>query len=159
MTTVKAKKIIRRYAQKYNAKADKVFPLLCAVREMDWIPGWEYEMIHSVSGANEEGCVFKTQKPYGTETVWVTTKWDTENYIVNFVEFAVDAMIVNLNISLQENPDGTTTANWEQIFTSLSDKGDAFIEVYTEEKFKATMAGLEKVMGYFLETGKLMGAK
>jgi len=157
MSTFQSRKITRRFAQKYAGDPVKIFPMLCAVREIEWIPQWEYEMIYSISGVNERGCIFKTQKPYGTETVWVTTKWDTDNYEVRFVQFAKDSLVVNLKIALDDNGDGTTTANWEQVFTSLSEKGNEFIESYTIEKFQKVMGGLQKAMNHYLETGKLIG--
>ena len=45
------------------ATPDRVFPLLCPVREYEWIPGWECDVLHSVSGVAEEDCVFRTRFP------------------------------------------------------------------------------------------------
>jgi len=40
----------RRYAQNIHAPPQAVFPLLCPVREGEWLDGWaeECEVIHSV---------------------------------------------------------------------------------------------------------------
>jgi hypothetical protein len=32
------------------APPDRVFPLLCPVRERDWLEGWEADMVYSASG-------------------------------------------------------------------------------------------------------------
>ena len=54
------KRITREYRQTINATPEKMFPLLCPVREADWLDGWRYNMIYSESGLVEEGAVFST---------------------------------------------------------------------------------------------------
>ena len=67
-----------------KAIVEEVFPLLCPKREEEWIPGWECETIWSNSGYNEEGAIFRTMKPYGTELYWTTLQYDIGNNIVDF---------------------------------------------------------------------------
>ncbi len=155
MASFESKKVKYEYVQKYSAKPEKIFPLLCAVREMKWLPGWEYEMLYSKSGYNEEGCIFKTKIPYNTETIWVTTTWDTVNYVVEFVEYALNSLVVRFKISLKDEG-SHTTGKWEFTFTPISEKGNKFVEGYTEEKFKQVMVVIEKAMNHFQETGKLL---
>ena len=38
----------------------KVFPLLCPVREADWIDGWNPVLVLTQSGFAEQDCVFIT---------------------------------------------------------------------------------------------------
>jgi hypothetical protein len=44
--------------QTINAPPDAVFPLICPVREAEWLDGWRYTMLFSVSGVVEQGAVF-----------------------------------------------------------------------------------------------------
>ena len=64
-----------------RASLEDVFPLLCPKREEQWIPGWECETIWSHSGYNEEGAIFRTTKPYGTELYWTTLQCDIANKV------------------------------------------------------------------------------
>ncbi len=50
MTTFKAKRVSHEYTQTNDAPPDEVFPLLCPVRESEWVPGWQYRgwRIHRV---------------------------------------------------------------------------------------------------------------
>ena len=75
-----AKKITRSYRQTIFANPEKVFPLLCPVREADWLDGWQYNMIYSISGLVEKGAVFSTPHHDKNETVWMVTNYDTENW-------------------------------------------------------------------------------
>jgi len=51
------------------------------------------------------------------------------------------------------NHDGTTAAHITYTYTSLSDKGNAFIARITEDHFKHEMIAWEEAMNYYLETG------
>jgi hypothetical protein len=57
MRPVDSGRIIRSYTQHIEARPEDVFPLLCPVREADWLAGWMdgLEMVHSGSGLAEDG--------------------------------------------------------------------------------------------------------
>lgn len=65
MTSIRSPRITRHYTQRIEAPPARVFPLLCPVREADWLEGWGeiVEMVHSDSGLAEDGCVFLTRPP------------------------------------------------------------------------------------------------
>ncbi len=43
-----------------EAAPETVFPLLCPVREYDWIESWHCRMVYSKSGFAEQDCIFQT---------------------------------------------------------------------------------------------------
>lgn len=71
---------VKRYQHDGRARVaappDAVFPLLCPVREYEWIDGWSCQLIFSDSGFVEDGCVFTTRLTGEGPTVWVTTRHD-----------------------------------------------------------------------------------
>ena len=73
MSTFKAKRVTREFVQEVPVPAAKIFPLLCPVREYDWIDGWECEMIYSESGVAENNCIFKTDFMDRGEDLWVVS--------------------------------------------------------------------------------------
>ena len=68
MHTIDSGRTVRSYTQRIEAPPDSVFPLLCPVREAEWLAGWSevLEMVHSDSGLAEDGCVFMTRPPLTT---------------------------------------------------------------------------------------------
>jgi hypothetical protein len=56
---------MKNYRQTIQATPDQVFPLLCPVREKEWLENWQYQMLYSESGLAETGAVFATTE--GTE--------------------------------------------------------------------------------------------
>ena len=84
MTGFQGKRVAHEYKQHNVAPPEKVFPLICPVREETRSPGWEYRLIFSQSGAAEPGCVFSTPNGNGTETTWVVTKYDPVAFRIAF---------------------------------------------------------------------------
>lgn len=57
------------------AAPGEVFPLLCPVREYEWIEGWDCEMIYAATGKAEAGAVFRTAFPAGSPPdTWVISR-------------------------------------------------------------------------------------
>ena len=144
----------RTYKQINNAPADLVFPLLCPVREKDWIDGWDYKMIFSKSGLIEKGCVFSTPH-HGTEqTIWYVTEHDKENYKIEFVRVTPNEEVVKINIRLEDNGNGTTTSNITYQYTGLNEIKNAWIKEKSGKAFEENMIGWEKAINYYIEKGE-----
>jgi hypothetical protein len=48
-------RVTRTYLQKIQAPPEEVFPLLCPVRETEWVRGWDPIVVYSHSGLAEPG--------------------------------------------------------------------------------------------------------
>ncbi len=90
------------YTQINNGNIEQVFPLLCPVREKDWLDGWEYKMIHSKSGLIEKDCVFSTPNTGKLETIWQVTQYDKLNYKIEFLKLTPTENVVKINIQLEK---------------------------------------------------------
>ncbi|HET7731794.1 MAG TPA: hypothetical protein VFK48_17360, partial [Usitatibacter sp.] len=60
MKVVAPNRVSRSYTQKLCGEPGQVFPLLCPVREADWIEGWDPGIVITASGVAERDCVFTT---------------------------------------------------------------------------------------------------
>ncbi len=98
MKTFHAKRIAQEYAHMVPAAAAKVFPLLCPVREYDWIDGWTCNLIYSGTGVAENNCVFTTDFPRGVEETWVVSHYDPEHYVIQFVIVNAGAYVMKLDV-------------------------------------------------------------
>lgn len=150
-----AKRVVRTYTQHIIATPEKVFPLLCPVREMEWLDGWTYEMIYSESGIAEKGCVFKNKLAGDVDTIWVISSYDPPRYI-EFVRITPDAAVVQFDIKLRDNGDGTTDAEITYTFTGLTEAGNAYVESFANEKFIGFMSWWEKAMNHYIQTGEML---
>ena len=147
----------RRFAatQTVHARPEEVFPLLCPVREHHWIPSWECEIVYTASGVAEEGCVFTTEQPAeGGVDTWVVTRYEPPRRIA-FVR--VDRLRTMLyDIRLEQHEDGRTTLAWEQVITALDEEGDHHVAGLAEDDFQQMVAGLERMLAHYLETGEAL---
>ena len=130
---------------------EDVFPLLCPKREEEWIPGWECETIWSTSGYNEEGAIFRTLKPYGTELYWMTLQYDIDKRIVDFLITAPRLYMFRFKIELDVRPDRLLKIVFTQVFTSVSEDGNILLKRYEEEDFTARLKSLEEFMNRHLQ--------
>jgi len=80
-----AKRVPRSYRQTINATPDQVFPLICPVREVEWLEDWDYRMIYSKTNLAEEGAVFSTSYEGEEDTIWIITTHDSTTHEVEFV--------------------------------------------------------------------------
>ena len=134
----------------------EVFPLLCPVREEDWIDGWNCKMIHSISGLIEENCVFTTEHHSKLETVWHVTQYDKENYKIEFIRVTPNENTVRINIELEKIDSITTKSHISYMYTIL-DKKDIVAKMNEiEQSFLESMTYWEKAINYYLKTGKML---
>lgn len=148
------RRLTREYRQTIHATPEKVFPLLCPVRESDWLDGWRYRMVFSESGLVEEGAVFSTPLQGEEDTVWVVTRRDSETHLIDFVRFTPGSRICVLKISVKPKNDITSYVDIQYTYTGLTPGGNDFIDGFTEEAFTEAMQFWEKSMNYYLEAGQ-----
>jgi hypothetical protein len=67
MRVTKPNHVTRTFTQQLVAEPSKVFPLLCPVREADWLDGWDPLVVFSQSGVAEPDCVFLTEASQATQ--------------------------------------------------------------------------------------------
>lgn len=91
---IEAEHCSHEYTQSIDAPPDAVFPLLCPMREQEWIPGWRARMIHSRSGVAEDGALFATPGPQG-ETLWLVTGYEPPRR-VQFVRYQPEGVVVRI---------------------------------------------------------------
>jgi len=159
MGPIEAGRATRRYTQHIEAPPARVFPLLCPVREAEWLDGWvnEIQMIHSDSGLAEEGCVFRTRPPGGAETVWMITRHDPAEGIVEFVRVTAGLLATRLRMSVEPATAASSRVHITYTFTPLGVSGVAFLrETHSEEAFRRDMTWWEDSMNHWLRSGETL---
>lgn len=144
------------YVQTNHGPIEEVFPLLCPVREADWLDGWTYRMIHSQSGFIEKDCVFTTPHHGEMETVWQVTQYDTSNFTIEFLRVTPMENVVRIGIQLEPMANQQTRALIDYQYTALNEEQNRFIESELENTFQESMLWWEKAINYYLETGEML---
>ena len=143
-----------RARQLVRAEPEAIFPLLCPVREFDWIPTWECQIIYTESGLAEEGCVFQTDSGDGGADTWVISRFEPRERI-SFVR--VDSLrTIRYDIYLEPQGDGTTRLLWEQEITALNEEGDRYVASQRQEDFESLIGKVEQMLEHYLTTGQAL---
>ncbi len=161
MNPIDSGRIVRRYTQQIEAPPESVFPLLCPVREAEWLEGWvdKLEMIHSNTGHAEDGCVFRTRVPGRPETVWMITRHDPIERVVEFFRVTTGLLATRLTIGVDGRSDGSSSVLITYTYTPLSAAGRAFVkDTHSEDAFRTDMAWWEDSMNHWLRSGETLRA-
>ena len=155
MPKTRAKHIERSFCHEVSAPPDRVFPLLCPVREFEWVPGWSCDLVHSISGFAELGCVFTRDTPAG-RGVWVVCRYEPSSAIAFVITFP-SSHVERLRIVLAPHEGGTRLL-WTRSYTALTAEGETLVEEMAGPAFELHMARLGKALEHFCRTGTMMGA-
>ena len=154
MNLSKPNRVARTYVQHLVAGPDRVFPLLCPVREADWIEGWDPVVVHSQSGVAETDCVFVTAaQPH--DAIWTITRHEAQAGVIQMIKVTPGVTVCRLDIELQPAPAGTH-ARVTYTHTSLGPAGDEFIASFTEAHYQHFMQDWELRLNHYLQHGSAL---
>ena len=149
-------RVTHTYTQRLVAPPAAVFPLLCPVREADWIDGWNPLQVLSHSGLAEPDCVFVTDaEPY--DAVWFITRHEPERGFVEMIKVTPDVTACKLTIQVRAAGAGSE-ADVTYSHTSLGPLGDVFVASFTAEYYVQFMREWEDRMNHYLAHGTALRA-
>ena len=146
-------RVTRTYTQHLVAEPAKVFPLLCPVREADWIEGWDPVVVFTYSGIAEQDCVFVTAAQ-PDNAVWFITRHEPEKGFVEMLKITPDVTACKLTIQLRP-VQGGSEADVTYAHTSLGPEGDAVVNAFTEAYYEQFMRDWEKRINHYLTHGSM----
>jgi len=142
-----------------KAPAEQVFPLLCPVRESEWIPDWEYRLVFSHSGLAEKDCVFLTRQAGEAPTVWVNSLHDPQGLKVEYIRITPGIRVVRLRIELTPLPAGSTRMAFGFAHTALGEVGNREVDKLNAENgrdFQQLSQRLATLLDRFLNRGPML---
>lgn len=154
MKIVKPIRAVHTYTQRLVAQPDAVFPLLCPVREAEWIEGWEPRLVASESGVAERDCVFVTPAQ-PADAIWYITRHEPESGFVEMVKITPNVTACRLSIQLRA-VEGGSEADITYAHTSLGPEGDAYIASFTADFYRRFMQDWESRLNHFLREGSAL---
>lgn len=152
MNIAKPHRVIRSFTQNLTAPPDQVFPLLCPVREAEWVNGWHPRLVISTSGVAEPDCIFITAAG-PQEAIWMVTVHDPENHHLEIIKLIPGIVVGKIVIRLAPTSGGCS-ADISYSFTSLGPDGDRVVSEFTQEHFDEFMLTWETELNHFTATGE-----
>jgi hypothetical protein len=139
-----------RYTHTVDAPPRDVFPLLCPIREREWIPGWRGEAVYSASGVAEPDGIFVAGLEGAPRATFFVTRFEAPRAI-EYLILAGDGVADRLGIALEDRGDGTTTLTWHRVYTGLTPDGSARVEA-AARAFEARVPELAARLGQHLRS-------
>jgi len=152
--TIKGERTVFTGKQSYSFPPKDVFPMLCPVREYEYIPGWECNIVYLDSGLAEQGGVFTTHShgEGGQRDVWVISRYDA-NRAIEFVRVnGMRSMVYR--IELQGTQTGGTVVTWEQVVTGLTEEGNYHVQTLKQSDFTTMLSRMQELLQHYLATGE-----
>jgi hypothetical protein len=156
MRVTKPNRVTRTFTQQLVAEPSKVFPLLCPVREADWLDGWDPLVVFSQSGVAEPDCVFLTEAS-PSNAIWTITRHEPSNGFVEMIKITPTVTACKLTIQLRPVRGGSE-ATITYVHTSLGPEGDTFVASFTEEHYRQFMRDWEARINHYLSHGSVLRA-
>jgi hypothetical protein len=147
-------RVTRTYTQSLVGRPEAVFPLLCPVREADWIPGWDPVLVVSNTGLAEPDCVFVTAAS-PSNAVWYVTRHEPAAGYVEMLKVTPSVTACRLTIRLRPTAAGCE-ADVTYTHTSLAPQGDEFVRGFTEASYVRAMQQWEARFNHYLVHGEAL---
>jgi len=145
-------RVSRNYTQSLCRPPDDVFPLLCPVREVEWVNGWHPKLVVTESGFAEPGCIFVTAG-MPEDAIWIMTEFDIERKQLAILKIIPGVVVGEITVRLRADRDDGTLADITYTYTALSDYGTQMLDGFTEAHFVSFMETWENELNHFLTTG------
>jgi hypothetical protein len=154
MRIEKPNRISRTHTHRYIAEPAKVFPLMCPVREADWIEDWDPVVVLTESGIAELECVFLTEAS-PSDSIWYITRYEPTTHFIEMIKITPNVTACKLSIHIRE-VEGGSEATVTYSHTSLGPEGDKSVAEFTEEYYREFMREWEAQVNHYLSTGSAL---
>ena len=156
MKIVSPNRVTRTYTQHLIAPMEAVFPLLCPVREVDWISDWDPALVVSASGVAEPDCVFVTAAQ-PRDAIWYITRHEPQAGFVEMLKITPEVTACKLTIQLHPTATGCA-ADITYTHTSLGPRGDELVASFTEDHYRRFMQEWEAQVNHYVRHGTALPA-
>jgi MOSC domain-containing protein YiiM len=104
-----------------------------------WVPGFDPEYLHPLSGEQGPGAIFTTTHG-GEETLWMVLRFSPADGVAEYARVTPGSRRGTVRASLEAAGERSTRATVSYDLTALSDEGDAALAAMTESAY-AEMLG------------------
>ena len=155
MTIRSPNRVSHRALLNIAAPAEEVFPLLCPVAETEWVQGWAPTLVLSHSGQVERDCVFTTGIA-PEDSTWIVSRHDPVGFQLEMFKFTQNHSVGRLEIAVSpgETARPVCVMSVTTTYTSLGNRGNGFVQEFTEPRYLESMRHWEKALNHYLDTGQ-----
>ena len=152
MKVIQPKRKEHRCVQIWNANPERVFPLLCPVRETDWVPDWNPKLVVSNSGVMELDCIFITAEEQ-SDAIWIVSGYEPNRYVEMYTVIP-GSTVRKFSIRLDSEEENKTKASIFYEYTALTKGGEKVVNDFDKANFAEFTNHFEIAINHYLITGR-----
>lgn len=157
-----AKRVVQEITMEYSYSPEEIFPLLCPVREYEWMASWKGTIAYTDSGFAEKYVIFYHSIPFPLifeKAYWIATQYNPPEYL-QWCVTVPGLFIIVIDEKMTALEGSKTVIDYIYTVTALSETGNKMIE----EKFSREALMKEQIrtkdeIEYYLKTGKMLGTE
>lgn len=153
-TTFQPRQVSRRYTQTLAAAPDDIMPLLTPIGEKAWAEGWDPVMLFDAPRPGN-GTLFATRRDGDPDTIWLLEEFDAAGHHVRYLHVTPGSDVTEIEIQLTAHPDRPrhTLAEVRYTYTGFSERGNALVDSWTEDRYRQFMIEWEDQLNHHLVAG------
>jgi hypothetical protein len=140
-----------------NGPLAAVFPLFGPIREKEWAPGWDPQILFSTTNLVDEHMVFKSPAHLGhgePDYVWTLSKYRPEEGFLEYTVYSPERLWWITISCYEQTPDKRTSAEITYTYTGLTAKGNALNEKSLAMIYAHDLEDWEGAINHYLESGE-----
>lgn len=148
-------RVTHTFTQALEGTPAEVMPLLCPVREAEWVPGWAPRLVLSTSGVAEPDCIFITPDAAAgadAEAIWTILSFDPAAGTVEMLKVTPGFLVIRLAIVLSARGGGGCHAEVSYRYTALSPAGESYVRERSPAAYAEFMRGWEAALNAYLRS-------
>jgi MOSC domain-containing protein YiiM len=124
------------------APLERAFPYFTPDGERLYVPGFDPQYLHPLTGEQGEGAIFTTDHN-GEDTLWMVLRFSPADGQAEYARVTPGSRRGSVSVSLERTDASTTRATIGYDLTSTSEAGDRKLAAFTEAAFAAMLAEWE----------------
>jgi hypothetical protein len=131
----------------------RVFPLFGPIREKDWAPGWEPQIVHPIGPQVAEGMVFTVDGGKDGTAYWIITRYDEATHRIAYANVIPGYLFNRIEIECRAAGADQTDVTVTYQHTALNDAGNEFVATIDDAMYAKKMAHWQHAIDHLLTTG------
>jgi hypothetical protein len=154
-----AKSITHTATIQLDGSIDRIFPLFGPVREKEWAPGWDPQILFPAGKDVAEGMVFTVDEKEHGVAYWIITRYDPAAHRIAYVNVLPGYLVNRIEIACRAAGEKQTDVTVTYQHTALDHAGNRFVEQVDDAYYSKKMAHWQHAIDHLLQTGQRIPAQ
>ncbi len=131
---------------------DVLFPLFTPEGEKLWAPNWDYENVMGTTQLGEDYVFLTgTHDHAGGKAIWIVKRYEPDQHRVQYYRIEPQEKVGVVTVACMPLGRDSTTVQVTYAYTGISERGNRFVENFSESGYKEFIEGWRALLNDYLE--------